>query len=216
MKKYIIIIIFLFVLFCYIHIAKVNAVLPLSGTTVVIDPGHGGKDCGTSYNKIYEKDINLSVSSYLEEELSKMGALVIMTRTGDYDLAKPNASRRKKSDFDNRINMINNSNASYYLSIHTNYLSDSSYYGPQVFYNNNIELAIVMQEVMNKELNGDRKIKTIPSDTYMYNKLNVEGLLIEIGFLSNAQERNKLIQEDYQRLIASSIAKGLVEYKITK
>ena len=75
---------------------KVNALMPLSGKIIIIDPGHGGKDPGTISESIYEKDINLKISKALEIELSQSGATVIMTRDDDYDLSKPNARWRKK------------------------------------------------------------------------------------------------------------------------
>ena len=185
----------------------------LVGRIIVIDPGHGFLDPGTSYENIYEKDINLNISLYLKEQLESYGATVYMTRDGDYDLSTPNAIYRKKSDFDNRINLINNSKADIYLSIHLNYLSDFKYYGPQVFYNGkNIYFANIMQDVLNKGLNSNRKIKTIPKDTYMYPKLKVNGLLIECGFLSNYEERQKLITIEYQKKVADLISKGVVKY----
>lgn len=196
-----------------LYALKVEAVMPLTGKIIVIDAGHGGVDPGTSYGKIYEKDINLSISLKLEKELSSMGAEVILTRDGDYDLSSPNVTFRKKSDFDNRIKLINNSNASLYISIHLNYLSDTRYSGPQVFYNNdNKLLAETIQNNMNNDLNGDREVKKIPADTYMYNKLKVSGVLIECGFLSNTKERNLLMTETYQKKIAKSIGKGILEY----
>ena len=188
---------------------KVEAILPLSGKVIIIDVGHGAEDVGTSYGKIYEKDINLAISKYLQEELSKEGAIVSLTRDDDYDLSTPRANYRKRSDFDNRIKKINESKADMYVSIHINYLSDSNYKGPQVFYNKeNEELAKVIQEEMNKDLN--REVKKIPSNTYMYNKLNVPGVLIECGFLSNPSERELLINSSYQKKVAESIAKGIV------
>lgn len=196
-----------------LYALKVEAVMPLTGKIIVIDAGHGGVDPGTSYGKIYEKDINLSISLKLEKELSSMGAEVILTRDGDYDLSSPNVTFRKKSDFDNRIKLINNSNTSLYISIHLNYLSDTRYSGPQVFYNNdNKLLAETIQNNMNNDLNGDREVKKIPADTYMYNKLKVSGVLIECGFLSNTKERNLLMTETYQKKIAKSIGKGILEY----
>ena len=136
-----------------------------------------------------------------------------MTRDGDYDLSTPNALYRKKSDFDNRIDLINNSGADLYISIHLNYLNDTKYYGPQVFYlNKNIYLANIMQNTLNDSLNGTRKIKKIPSDTYMYSKLKISGILIECGFLSNANERNKLITDKYQQKVAFEIANGIIKY----
>ena len=65
---------------------------------------------------------------------------------------------------------------------------------------------------MNIYLNGDREIKKIPTDTYMYNKLNISGVLIECGFLSNYKERELLQTLEYQKLVVKSIAKGILEY----
>lgn len=195
----------------------VFASLPLTGKLIIVDVGHGGLDPGTMYNDIYEKDINLNISLKLEEELSKMGASVILIRSGDYDLSKPNAIWRKKSDFDNRIRMINESGADYYLSIHLNYLEDKNYYGPQVFYNNkkenNKDIAEQIQIFLNKELKTNREVKTIPSSTYMYRNLNISGVLIECGFLSNEYERSLLVKEEYQQKIAKTIAEAMGSLK---
>lgn len=150
---------------------------------------------------------------YLEKELGAKGANVILTRDGDYDLSSPKANYRKKSDFDNRIKLINESNADLYLSIHLNYLSDSNYYGPQVFYlKENKLLAENIQKNLNEFTKTDREIKEIPKDTYMYNKLKTNGVLIECGFLSNKKERELLKEKDYQINIAKIITKGIIEY----
>lgn len=202
-----------FIAVLILYALKVEAVMPLTGKVIVVDAGHGKEDPGTSYGNIYEKDINLKIALYLEKELGSMGAEVILTRDGDYDLSRPDATYRKKSDFDNRIKIINESNADLYISIHLNYLSDSKYYGPQVFYSNDSKsLAETIQNAMNEELKGDRLIKKIPTDTYMYNKLKIEGVLIECGFLSNPNERKLLQTSDYQLKVAQSITKGIIEY----
>lgn len=213
MKKYFCVIFAFFILTIILYSNKVNAILPLSGKIIVIDPGHGGSDPGTSYNNILEKNINLEISKKLYEELIRNGATVILTREGDYDLAKPNANRRKKSDFDNRIKLINESNANLYISIHLNYLNDSYYSGPQVFYyGDNLELASNIQESMNDFTKENREVKVIPDNTYMYDKINVKGVLIECGFISNQKERSKLITSSYQESLAKSIVKGIIKY----
>lgn len=213
MKKYTNFILIIFILL----IGSINFVLAkdnnLVGKTIVIDPGHGNKDPGTTYGEIYEKNINLEISLKLKEVLEKSGAKVIMTRDGDYDLAYPNASYRKKSDFDNRIKLINESNADLYISIHLNYLTDTSYFGPQVFYDkDNEKLANILQQELNKKIKSNRKIKKIPSKTYMYDKLNIPGVLIECGFLSNTVEREKLLNSEYQKNIAISIKNAIEKY----
>ena len=193
---------------------EVKAMLPLSGKIIVVDVGHGGADPGTISNDIYESNINLAISKFLELELTKVGATVILTRDGNYDLSSPNARWRKKSDFDNRIKLINNSGANMYLSIHLNYLTDSKYSGAQVFYNNeeNKEIAMVIQETLNNKLQNNRDIKKIPQKTYMYDKLTVPGVLIECGFLSNPKEKNLLNSTSYQQKIATTIKDALINY----
>jgi len=73
-------------------------------------------------------------------------------------------------------------------------------------------LAESIQSSMNEYTKGSRKVKKIPNDTYMYNKLKVPGVLIECGFLSNSKERKLLSTTSYQKEIAIAISKGVLEY----
>ena len=61
--------------------------LPLQDTIIMVDPGHGGRDSGTYYGQILEKDINLEISKQLEQTLTEKGAIVYMTRKRDIDLS---------------------------------------------------------------------------------------------------------------------------------
>ncbi|MGN1371605.1 MAG: N-acetylmuramoyl-L-alanine amidase [Candidatus Coprovivens sp.] len=185
----------------------------LKGKSIVLDAGHGGKDGGTSVNGISEKNINLQIVLKLQKALNKHGVDVILTRDGDFDLSSPNVSRRKKSDFDNRISLINNSDSDLYLSIHVNYLEDSRFYGAQTFYTiDNEELAQVIQGELKKNLKSPMNVKKISNSIYMYKQLTIPGVLIEVGFLSNFKERDLLIDENYQDKIVDSIIKGLINY----
>lgn len=205
-------IICLFLLTTVIVYAKVSD-YKLSGKRIIIDVGHGGLDVGTTYRDIYEKDINLGIALKLKEELYKEGAIVYLIRDGDYDIASPDADRRKKSDFDNRIKYINESNADMYVSIHINYLDNSKYSGGQVFYlDASYDLAVSIQEAFNKNLSSSREVKKMSNTYYMYRQLNIPGVLIECGFLSNKEEREKLVTESYQGEIAKTIVKGIINY----
>ena len=185
----------------------------LIGKVIVIDVGHGGVDSGTVYKNIKEKDINLSIGMKLRDELIKNGVEVIMTREGDYDLSSPGAMRRKKSDFDNRIKLINESNADMYISIHINYLDNGKYYGSQVFYTKgNEKLAGIIQNKMIERLGSPMKERLLENDIYMYKKLDIPGILIECGFMSNSDERMKLVSDKYQAKLVDSIVDGLMEY----
>ena len=217
MKKILILIIIVF--FIILTIFKVDAnnlTFPLLGKIIIIDPGHGGVDQGAIHQEIKEAPLNLAISLHLKSELEKQGAVVIMTRDGNYDLSKPNALYRKKSDFDNRIKLINNSDADLYLSVHLNSYVNASYYGAQVFYNTlfkeNEMIAEMLQKTLNNNTDTKRKIKLVSSANYMYGKLNVKGVLVECGFLSNGTERMKLTSSDYQTKLAKVITSGIIEY----
>ena len=121
-----------------LSISKVYAIVnsyTLLGKTIYIDPGHGGRDSGTTYQKIYEKDINLIMSKKIEQYLIAKGAKVLLTRETDIDLST-STKNKKRSDLTNRAKLINKSNADMYISIHLNYISNSKWQGLQIFYNN--------------------------------------------------------------------------------
>ena len=180
-----------------------------------MDAGHGGLDPGTIYKNIYEKDINLSIVEKLKEVLEEEGAIVYLTRYGDYDLSKNYTGSRKKSDLNNRAKIINESGADLYISIHLNSINSSTWSGAQVFYDdvnkNNHDLAIIMQKELKKDLKTNREIKEI-STMLMNRKITVPGILIEVGYLSNPNDRYKLQKSDYQYKIAESIKNGIIKY----
>lgn len=210
---------FIFILF-FCTLSFVNADInhsnfKLIGKVIYIDPGHGGVDPGTIYKDIYEKDINLSICLKLQQLLEQEGAIVYLTRYSDYDLSNINSYQRKKSDLNNRAKIINGSGADMYISIHLNSINSSTWSGAQVFYDdinkNNKELANIMKQQFEKDLNSNREIKEI-STMLMNRKITVPGILIEAGFLSNPNDRYLLQQSDYQLKIAQSITSGIKKY----
>ena len=188
--------------------------LDLLGKVIYIDPGHGGKDPGTIYKDIYEKDINLEICLKLQKVLESEGAIVYLTRYGDYDLSN-NSYSRKKSDLNNRAKIINESGADIYISIHLNSISSSTWRGAQVFYDDvnekNKDIANLFQEQLKQDLKTTRKVKEI-STMLMNRKIKIPGILIEAGFLSTPNDRYLLRQDDYQYKICNSIRNGLIKY----
>ena len=200
------------------NIVKANNIksqLKLIGKVFYIDPGHGGKDPGTIYKNIYEKNINLEICKKLKTILEKEGAIVYLTRYADYDLSKNNTFERKKSDLNNRAKIINKSKADMYISIHLNSISSSTWRGAQVFYDdvnkNNKKIAEIMQKTLKEELKTTRKVKEI-KNMLLNRKTIVPGVLIEAGFLSNSNERYLLQKSDYQYKICEAIKKGIIKY----
>ena len=203
---------FLIIIISIFNVNASNLTFPLLGKTIYLDAGHGGVDNGATVNNIHEKDLNLQIVYKLKETLTSAGATVLLTRKDDNDISNPNALYRKKSDFDNRIKLINNSNADLYISIHQNIYQNKKYSGPQVFYvKDNQKLAEIIQNTLNKYLNTKRKVKTI-NNTYMYKLLKKKGILIECGFISNDNERYKLKTEEYQLELSKIITEGIITY----
>jgi len=211
---------FIIFVICICIFSKVDAFIkeaPLLGKTIYLDAGHGGKDPGAFYKDIYEEDINLSITLKLRDKLESLGAIVYLTRDGDYDLSTPNAYLRKRSDLGNRASMINSSNVDIYLSLHLNSSENSSWKGAQAFYDDinekNKFIAETFQEYFNKYLNSKRSVKEI-SNLYMYKRITKPGLLLELGFISNPNERYLLNQENYQEKIVNILSECLIEILI--
>ena len=115
--KIYVLLIFLISLCSINYIYAKNNELLLLGKVIYIDPGHGNLDPGAMYKGIKEKDINLEISKKVEDILIKEGAIVYLTRYGDYDLSVPNTINRKRSDLSRRGNIINKSDCDLFISI---------------------------------------------------------------------------------------------------
>ena len=213
--KTLIIILFFIITF---SIYKVNAnVLDLSllGKIIYLDAGHGGKDCGAISNNIYEKDINLILVKKLEKELVKKGAIVYLTRDGDYDLANKNVKHRKRSDLSSRAKLINDSDCDIYLSIHLNSTTNSNWRGIQIYYDDNNENNLLLAKALNQEFESFSKLtRKIKKDNkyYMYKQINKPGILIEAGFISNPNDNYLLRDNNYQDKLINVIVKGVENY----
>lgn len=190
---------------------------------IIIDPGHGGFDGGAVANDgTLEKDINLSISKYLEEFLIVFGLKTLMIRdidTSVEDEGLKSVRERKSSDLHNRMKIMENTDNSIFVSIHQNKFSVEKYSGTQVFYSpktseESSALAQCIQECVVGTLQPDntRQIKECGTSVYlMYNAVK-PAVLVECGFLSNNEEKEKLKSSDYQKKIAFCIAIGIQNY----
>lgn len=188
--------------------------LPLLGIVITIDPGHGGRDPGTMYNSIKEKDLNLEISKALEKELTKNGAIVYMIRTSDIDLSSIYDSKKKRGDLYRRLLKIKENKSNLYLSIHINWYQNSTHKGAEVLYNSiNKNNKILAEAIMNEfKTNQKSKREIKKTNLYMYKNITIPGVLIETGYLSNPTERRLLQSESYQKELAKSITNGVKNY----
>ena len=194
--------------------------LPLSGKTIVIDPGHGGPDGGAvGKDETLEKDIALVVSKKIQDYLLQTGAIVYLTREEDTDLAANDTqglSKRKAEDIRNRLAFIHEKEADFFITLHLNALPSAKWHGAQTFYNPQMDesrhLATMIQDEIIRNLENTTRSPLAINNLYLLKHAEVPGALVEIGFLSNEQERELLKQEDYQQQIAASIYEGILRY----
>lgn len=180
---------------------------------VVIDAGHGGKDPGakgtTGEKTYYEKNINLSVATLVKEKLEANGVPVIMTRTGD---TYPTLNERS--------DLANQRDAAMFVSIHVNSASNApkangievyyaranndSYYGT----NSKAVATDVLKKMLDKTGALSRGVKV---ESHLVTRTSyMPAILIELGFISNAEEIKKLIDESYQQKLADGIVEGIL------
>lgn len=200
--------------------ASTPAPLPLTGWTILVDPGHGGYDGGARARDsgTWEKHINLAVALEVEKSLAARGAMVVMTRRDDEDLCeeeRPAALTKKRQDMENRVSIAVENSADMVLSIHMNEYRDRSQSGPQVFYRKGSDagrlLAGCMQEALVAGLQPRRERAALAGD-YFILQLEAPSVLVECGFISNAAEEKLLLSADYQARLGEAIANGVESY----
>jgi N-acetylmuramoyl-L-alanine amidase len=194
--------------------------LPLSGKIIVIDPGHGGVDGGAiGDGEVLEKEIALNISLMLRDYLQEAGALVIMTRETDKDLAEKGTRKlrhRKWEDLKERKKIINENHADLFISIHLNSLPSSRWRGAQVFYHPGREegeaVSLFIQDEIKRNLENTNRFAKSIEGLYLLRSAEVPGALVEVGFLSNPTERELLKTKSYQQKVAASIYQGMLRY----
>lgn len=185
---------------------------------IVVDSGHGGIDPGkVGINGAYEKDINLAIALFLKEELQEAGCEVIMTRETDTGLYNETDSSKKIADLKRRVELMNNEKPDAIVSIHQNSFTQESSKGAQVFYQTTSaegkKFAEIMQKQMIEDLDtGNNRVAKPNSDYYLLKNSEGTAIIVECGFLSNTQEAQLLVSEEYQKRVAKAIAKGTISY----
>ena len=178
---------------------------------IVIDPGHGGGDCGAvGVSGVKEAGLNLAVSLYLKEELEALEMEAILTRSGEGALAEG-----KRADMAARARIMNGDGVDLVVSIHMNKFADPSVHGPMAFYMKGSaegeRLAKPVIDSITDELGAARRIAN-PGDYYVIRESRPVAVLVECGFLSNSGDEALLQQEQHQKKLARAIARGISGY----
>ncbi|OYD97807.1 N-acetylmuramoyl-L-alanine amidase [Nostoc sp. 'Peltigera membranacea cyanobiont' 210A] len=179
----------------------------LANFKIVLDPGHGGKESGASGPTGYlEKDVNLVVSKLLRDELVKRGATVVMTREDD-----------KEVSLVERQAIISQEEPAIAISIHHNSLPDDGdaekikgfgafWYQPQAH-----NLAIFLQNYVVKKL-GKPSYGVYWDNLALTRPTAAPSVLLELGFMSNPDEFEQVVNPEEQKKMAKAIAQGITEW----
>ncbi|MEH1933155.1 MAG: N-acetylmuramoyl-L-alanine amidase [Nostoc sp.] len=180
---------------------------PLANFKIVLDPGHGGKETGASGPTGYlEKDVNLVVSKLLRDDLVKQGATVVMTREDDRELSLVE-----------RQAIISKEEPAIAISIHHNSLPDDGdaekikgfaafWYQPQAH-----NLAIFLQKYVVKKL-GRPSYGVFWDNLALTRPTAAPSVLLELGFMSNPDEFEQIVNPEVQKKTANAIAQGISEW----
>lgn len=188
----------------------------LKDKLVVIDPGHGGSDPGAiGVQGTREKQVNLVVAMLVKANLEKAGAKVLMTRETDIDVAVLRGNGR--GELQSRTVFANANRADVFISVHHNAAlrptasGTGTYYYPKTLYDG--ILAGSLQEAM-VQAGGLANYGVRTANFYVVKNVTMPAALLEIGFLSNAQEEQILTDPDFQRKIAQGIVTGIDRFFI--
>ena len=225
---YLIIIVVILITFCIILYSSFSNITARTASDdvdnrpmIVIDAGHGGEDGGAEVDGVLEKDINLSIARKLSDILRLCGCRVTEIRNEDmavYDSDAKTLREKKVSDLKRRVEIVNGSENNILVSIHQNKFDNSAYSGAQIFYSSNDENSRILAEDIRTAVvsllqnDNTRELKPAGSDIYLLDNAAVPALIVECGFLSNDEERAKLMDDGYQSEMAYSIAMGVMEY----
>lgn len=179
---------------------------------VVIDAGHGGKAPGAIKQGVEEKDLNLGILLKLKELLDQnnQNIGVYYTRTED-----------KNPTFEQRAQLANKTNADLFISIHNNSTADgvmSEYNGTEVMYDelkseeglSSKHLAEICLEETTAALGSKNNGLTTGNSIYIIRNSQVPVALVEVGFMTNQQELDKLRSDEYQQQAAQGIYNAIL------
>ncbi|MDF1823186.1 MAG: N-acetylmuramoyl-L-alanine amidase [Verrucomicrobiales bacterium] len=170
--------------------------------TVIIDPGHGGRDLGAADSYVYEKHINLDVSRRLERALKEAGFKTVMTRTRDEFIA-----------LSERSSHANRYRNAVFVSVHFNSAYRTAALGIETFYRSSTseKFARFVQTELIKNVGAtDRGVKTGNFSVLRHTKH--PSILVEGGFISNKDERSAMLDPQYRQVVADSIARGIIQF----
>ncbi|MGN7455462.1 N-acetylmuramoyl-L-alanine amidase family protein [Paenibacillus pasadenensis] len=188
---------------------------------VLIDAGHGGIDGGTFYEKVLEKDTNLAVAKKLLVRLQQLGVSAVLNRVDDYALSDDNrwlgSRSRHQKDLSQRTGLTEEIHTGMLVSLHVNWSKRGAARGPVVLHQKNrgesVLLALCVQDALNRQ-QLTAELPRAGSPFYLLNTVKQPAVIVEMGFISNGDDRAMLTSMEGQQKIAEAIASGVRQYKL--
>ncbi len=192
-----------------------------SSAQIIIDAGHGGIDGGAvGFSGNAEKEINLEIALKLRDVMYFLGYDVITVRETDTSIEDSGTTtirQIKASDLRNRLKLtVDNPNA-VYISIHQNKFSDSSQDGMCFYYSPNNNESKAIADIMHSNLlltlqpDNRRSVKAAQSNLYILYNSQVPTVLVECGFISNPEEEELLMSDNYQKQISLLLSMSILQ-----
>ena len=178
---------------------------PLFGKILILDPGHGGVDCGyIGKLGLKESEVVLKLSQNLKDKLEALGTKVYLTRDEDREVLL-----RARGEMANRIR------PNFLISFHMNYFPNSTMKGCEVYYYRGDLESKRLGELILKNLEGEMDIVNRGAKEGKFSLFKVVGvnsLIVELGFLSNEDEERRICEKKYLETMADVIIKSVLEY----
>lgn len=177
---------------------------------VILDAGHGGHDVGSENQGLYEKDVTLDIVLKIGEILKENEVSVEYTRSEDVAFGE-----NESLDLRGRIQLVNESDARYLVSIHVNSFETSQVKGFEIFADmkdgSSVNLANkINEELANASYTNQRGVFS-GNHLYMIKKAQQTPVLVEVGFIKNEEDYEWLNNEAGRQMIAEQIAKGILK-----
>lgn len=171
--------------------------------TIVIDPGHGGRDQGaTGVNGSLEKTLNLEVGNLLARKLDKAGFNVVLTRSTD-----------KYVSLESRTEQAHYEQADAFISLHFDSIEDQQVVGHTSYYYNEQDKVLaqtIHNEITNMVELHDRGARS--GDFYVLRENLQPAILLELGYISNAHEEKIMNSQSFHEQVTDAVVKGLNKY----
>ncbi|WP_306532445.1 N-acetylmuramoyl-L-alanine amidase family protein [Bacillus toyonensis] len=175
-----------------------------SEKVIIIDPGHGGNDPGSiGPNGTKEKDITLKTAKNIQKKLEEKGMTVILTREDDTFVP-----------LKNRVAISQNKSADLFLSIHYDGFTTNDVKGVTTYYYKGLKeqaLAETIHEHLFKHIQAkNRGVKS--GDYYVLRENQKPSILLELGYITNPEDEERMNSQQFQADVASGIVNGVIKY----